>query len=143
MAKTQAEICRVRRISLKNKYYIPEYRKRELRYFCLQYADWKHDVEVLKGNVLKGGSVVRLSYGGDRSDSVAEKAIRIAELEGYMKMVKDTCYEADSEIGNYIFVAVTQDLSYKNLCMMHGLPMCEQTYFERLHKFFYLLSKKR
>lgn len=130
--------------SKKNKYYIPKNRIMELKYFCLQYNDWKHDLRLLSTSTLKGHSYISFKgTGGDIADETAERAVKRQELETYIKMVEDTALSCDKEYGKYILKAVTEDLSFVTLSMMHGIDCNKNTYYDRLHKFFWMLSRIR
>lgn len=135
--------CKIRtKLSKKNPYYISEYRRLELKYLCLQYPEWKRAYRELgRGNV----SSVKLDYirGGDVSDPTEMKAEMLLRLRNKMETVEKVAHETDKEIGNYIFKAVTENLSFTNLRSFEGIPCGKDMFYDRYHKFWYLLSRTR
>lgn len=121
-------------LSTKSPYYIPDFRRYELIYFCLQYPEWK---KYLKDYKLRKGTE---EFDDPTGDEATERALR----EGKMKLVEKVAYEAGGDVyGKYILKAVTEDLSFNNLKYYHGIPCGRNMYYEMWHKFFYLLSQEK
>lgn len=59
-----------------------------------------------------------------------------------MRMVEDACKMADELVAPYLFKAVTKDLSFPQL-EGRGVPFGRDLFYDRLHKFFYILDKIR
>lgn len=129
-------------ISEKNKYWISKHRHYELKHFCLQYYTWKKIYSELDG--FGGGgsneSGSRSNIPGDPTANCVE--IKTAYLER-MDLVRRTAYEADPYLANYIFKAVTENLSYTYLKTKMDIPCGRDMYYDRYRKFFWLLSKAR
>ena len=119
-------------LSRKNPYYISKNRRLELKYFCLQYREWKSYL-----------SDFYLRYGTDEfSDPTGEEAIRRKTLLENIALINEISKIAGGEISEYLFKAVTEDLSYVNLKTVYYIPCSKDYYYERYHKFWYLLSQK-
>ncbi len=132
------------KLSRRNKYYISKERYLELKHFCLQYKEWKQRYLELAAEIgLSSCPIERLPIGSDISDKTASVAITLNSLLSKMRVVEDTSYAADDEIGDYIFLAVTEGLSYPTLSTLHEIPCGKDMYYDRFRKFFFLLNKAR
>lgn len=92
---------------------ISSYRKSELKFFCLQYEEWKMRIN---------------------------KCVNISEKEKLVnkcKMVEQAAIQADSSIYTYIIKNVTQKIPYECL----GAPCCRQYFYEKRGEFFRILNK--
>jgi len=119
-------------LSKKSKYYISKNRRLELKYFCLQYKEWK---EYLKDYYLRYGT-------SEFSDPTAEEAMLRTIYIYNIDLVTQISKIAGGEISEYLFKAVTEDLSFVNLKTVLNIPCSKDYYYERYHKFWYLLSQK-
>ena len=129
------------KISEKNKYWIDKHRHYELKHFCLQYPSWKRAYNNLDG--FKGKNIdiySRTSIPIDPTGKIVE--MRDLYLER-MDMVKRIAYEADRDLGSYIFIAVTEGLSYTYLKAKLDIPCGRDMYYDRYRRFFWLLSQTR
>lgn len=129
-------------VSFKNRWYISKHRYYELKHFCLQYYDWKLFYD---NTVLEYGKSVQLEHldGGNIPDPTGEKGSRMAHFSMYMQLVEEASDEADPDIGNYIFKAVTEDLSFSRLKQRYMIPCEKNMYYDRYRKFFWILDKRR
>lgn len=128
-------------ISEKSKYWINKHRHYELKHFCLQYPFWQSAYNELDG--LKGKSddvYTKSSAPGDPTCKCAEMRNRYFEK---MDLVRRTAYEADPFLANYIFKAVTEDLSFTYLKTRLEIPCGRDMYYDRYRKFFWLLNEAR
>ena len=128
-------------LSKKNRYYLSKHRFLELKHFCLQYPEWKR--LYLEGRSF-GGSLTDLKACKDVewSDPTANAVIFRENLAKKMKLVEDTIHETDPGIEDYIFKAVTEDLSYTYLRTVLNIPCSKNYYYDKYRKFFYILSLK-
>lgn len=120
------------KLSKKSPYYISKNRRLELKYFCLQYKEWK---EYLKDYYLRYGT-------SEFSDPTAEEAMLRTIYIYNIDLVTQISKIAGGEISEYLFKAVTEDLSFVNLKTSLNIPCSKDYYYERYHKFWYLLSQK-
>lgn len=131
--------------SKKNEFYISKHRYYELKHFCLQYPEWKEKIRELEASI--HGSSPRLDDAGydslEFSDSTGNQASNIARLKMYCSLVEDAARNCDSELGKYIFNAVTKDISFCTLKTKYGIPCEKEMYYKRYRKFFWLLSWRR
>lgn len=129
------------KISEKNKYWIDKHRHYELKHFCLQYPSWKKAYNSLDGFEGRNKDVYcKVTTPSDPTGKVVE--MRTVYLER-MELVKRIAYEADRELGSYIFVAVTEGLSYTYLRTKLSIPCGRDMYYDRYRRFFWLLSMAR
>lgn len=128
-------------ISERNKYWIDKHRHYELKHFCLQYPMWKKACSELDGFGKTGtGESSKTNLPGDPTGKCVE--MKSGYLER-MDLVKRTAYEADPQLAEYIFKAVTEGLSYTYLSTVMDIPCGRDMYYDRYRKFFWLLSKSR
>lgn len=130
-------------ISKKNRYWISRHRYYELKHFCLQYPEWAKEYsklrESISGDICVGGGI----KSSDVRDKTGEIAVKLAELDRCMSLVKKLCNEADARLSEFIFMAVTEGKSYAALSSVYEIPCGQDTYYDRYHKFFWLLDKMR
>ena len=120
------------KLAKSNPYYISDYRRKELKYFCLQYkekASYINSIEIGKGQT-------------EWDDPTGEAAVKRVIYERDIKLIIETAKISGGEIWQYLFKAVTEDLSYVNLSTKYYIPCSRDYYYERYHKFWYLLSRK-
>lgn len=129
-------------ISEKNKYWISKHRHYELKHFCLQYNTWKKMYAELDGFNSGNDNIVysKTTTPSNPTNNCVE--IKMGYLER-MDLVRRTAYEADPYLANYIFKAVTEDLSYTYLKAKLNIPCGRDMYYDRYRKFFWLLCKAR
>lgn len=77
------------------------------------------------------------------SDPTAILAIQRERYFNKMEMVEQTALATDPEIGEYVFKAVTEDLSYTYLKTVLEIPCDKDLYFDRYRRFYWLLDKRR
>jgi hypothetical protein len=130
-------------ISEKSDYWIERHRYYELKHFCLQYPIWKKAYLALDGYCSKSASVIELSGKTGDSDPTAKYAESRLHFAERMRMVENAAEEAAHDLGQYIFMAVTEGLSYSHLKSRLGIPCCKETYYDLYRRFFWLLSKAR
>lgn len=129
-------------ISEKNKYWISKHRHYELKHFCLQYYTWKKMYSELDGFGRHADNTTnsRTNIPGDPTANCVE--IKETYLER-MDLIKRTAYDADPFLADYIFKAVTENLSYTYLKTKLNIPCGRDMYYDRYRRFFWLLSKSR
>ena len=125
-------------ISKKNKYWISKHRYYELKHFCLQYKEFKQ--LYLAAVNCKTERVVRTNN-PEWSDPVGTSASVREEYLSKMKRIEKCCYAASDEIGEYIFKAVTEGMSYVKLKMIYDIPCGKDMFYDRYRKFFYILDR--
>lgn len=131
------------RLLNKDKYNFSEHRLRELQHFCLQYGEWKEELEIFEDTV-KGISYYEEIKGNSMKSATEELAIRRAELREKCELVEQAALEADSGLYTYILEGVTEEYaSFKYLKYRKNMPCGRNTYYERIRDFFCILSKRK
>ena len=124
-------------ISKKSPYYISKHRYLELKHFCLQYPEWKDDLNKL--NWIGG-------IGDGRSSNVSKPVEWMVErrdkLLNHMEMVEQCCVASDGDIFEYLIKSVCYGASYGNL-RADGMPCSKDYFYSRYRLFFYLLDRVR
>ena len=124
-------------VSKKNPYYISRHRYYELKHFCLQYYEWKHEYDKLAFYSSPSLSEVKSSVQSDRTGDIATKR---AEYARKMDLVHSVAMNSDPAIGEIIFKAVTEGKSYESLNAKERI-ICGKNYFYDKHrKFFWLMD---
>lgn len=118
-----------------------KHRYYELRHFCLQYREWEEELnEIVK---IPGSNFSEIKTDPGYLDPTFDMAERIMHLTSKMNLVKDMCFKTDESIGEYLFKAVTGDLTYVQLKSVFDIPCSRDYYYERYRKFFFNLSLQR
>ena len=130
-------------ISKRKPYYISKHRFYELKHFCLQYKEWKkelNDISIPSSNSLDGKVH---TPGGSAKDPVLESVMRRELLTDKIHMVRKAAKACSEDLGIYVLKGVTEEVSYERLVLQNGIPCCKETYYEAFRKFFFILSKLR
>lgn len=130
-------------ISKKNEYWISKHRYYELKHFCLQYPEWTKELQSINGFVRNTISAVKTLPNGKVDDPTSKCAIIQIQYKNLIEMVNNSAKETDIILGNYIFKAVTQGMSYDYLKTNFNIPCCKETYYAMYRRFFWILSNKR
>lgn len=132
-------------LSRRNKWWIPKYRFLELKYYCLQYDSWQKEYQILSSDL----GMISPRYKHDRvleskyADKTADIAIRRIILENKIRMVQRLTCEADYSLSEYLLKAVTRGMTYPELSTKYDMPCGNNMFYDRWHKFFYLLDKEK
>lgn len=130
------------RVMNEKKYNISKHRFLELYHFCLQYNEWKDELEY-KNDTVKSIEITDAPKGRGNGDATANLAIRRMKLEEKCKIIEQTAIETDPDIYQYIIKAVTNDgVTYQYLRQVMEMPCGRKMYYDRRRKFYWLLSKK-
>ena len=130
-------------MSKKNKYYIPKERYLELLHFSRQYDsfhDQKVQLDWISYSYIESAKIEGRKDG--YKDRIAELAIEMSALDYKIDIIRKSAYEADPQIFSWILCGVTKGFSYEEM-KFQGLPCGKDYYYERYHKYFYILDKKR
>lgn len=127
----------------KNEYWISKHRYYELKHFCLQYPEWTKELQSINGFVSNAISTVKTLSSGLVDDPTSKCAIIRVYYKNLIEMVNSSAKETDIILGNYIFKAVTQGMSYDYLKTNFNIPCCKETYYAMYRRFFWILSMKR
>lgn len=131
----------VRNTSLK-KYDISSHRFLQLYHHCLQYNEWKEELET-KQDTLYSVSLAGTSGKGSYTDATQELAVRRAMLSRKCEVVEETAKEADADLYKYLLKAVTNEgVTYNYLRMDMNIPCGQNMYYDRRKRFYWLLDKK-
>ena len=131
-------------LSEKNKYWISKHRYYELKHFCLQYSEWKKALLAIEGLSISSPKIDGIptatnSYG----DPTSKYAITKAYYSDKIKMIERIAHETDKQLGGYILLAVTEELSFNHLKTKMDIPCGKDMYYDRYRRFFWLLNKER
>ena len=129
-------------LSKRNKYWIPKYRYLELKYFCLQYPDWKKEYARLLEECLATSSNSEIRSSPEFVDKTSELAMKLSNLNSKISLVGKIANEIDPEIGRYILKAVTEGLSFVRLKTYYEIPCERDMYYDRYRKFFWVLDSQ-
>lgn len=124
-------------LSKSNKYYISKHRYYELKHFCLQYFEWKRELNKLNWFGEKGDG---------RSTDPAKPVERIVSVRDLylrrMEMIEQAAVEADSTIYPFIIKGVTEGKTYSAL-QADGLSCSKDYYYVQYRRFFWCLDRLR
>lgn len=127
----------------KDKYNISKHRFLELYHFCMQYKEWKAELEALTDTVKAIGYSEKIK-GSSMKSATEELAMKRAELSKKCELIEQTAIEADPELYQYIIEGVTEEYaSFRYLKQSLEIPCEKDMYYNRRRRFFWLLSKKK
>lgn len=130
-------------LSTSNKWWLPKYRYLELRYFALQYPEWKRRYSELENGVVSVSTDILRVNASKVADRTAEIAMRRKTLSDYMQMVEQAAVEADSELYGYILKAVTENLTFGCMKALYDIPCERDMFYDRRRKFYWVLDRVR
>ena len=128
-------------LSKKNPYWIDRKRYNELRYFCLQYPDWKKmydSIDLIPSNQLK-----EIITSVEFSNPTYIHAEARDWYRSRMKTVETSALLADNFLKDFILLCVTEGRSYDYLKARLNIPCCRDNFYSTYRKFFWILDKKR
>lgn len=124
------------------KYNITKHRFAELYHFCMQYPEWKDELNYKTDNI-NSIDISDMPVNHNNVSNVEKLALRRLQLESKCKIIEQTAIEADPELYQYILKAVTNEgISYNYLKMIMNIPCGKKMWYDRRRKFYYLLSQK-
>lgn len=132
-------------LSNKNCYKLDKNRYYELKYFCLQYTEWVHQLETLDGYSRTNYAQIEQNNGvyGDRTYStVAKREVYLNNIE----LINKVAIKVDEYLSKYLIKGITENLSYDILKVRFDIPCSRSVYYKKYRQFFALLdleNKKR
>lgn len=128
-------------LSKKSKYYLTKNRFYELKYFCLQYKDWKLYLDSIDCGT-HSRALTPYPRSTDVHSLVEEVAIRRDFYERRIALVESICKSTDPYIWRYLLKAVTEEVSYTYLKTYMNIPCGKDYYYDRYRKLFWLLDEE-
>ena len=129
-------------LSKKSRYYVNKHRYYELKHFCLQYPDWKREYQSLEIRISRSYEHETVVQNG-LERPVEDLAERRERLLDKIKMVERAATLADECIGKWLLKAVTEDIAFTKMKMVHEVPCEKDMWYDRYRKFFWLLDGLR
>lgn len=126
-------------LSNKNCYKLDKNRYYELKYFCFQYAEWVHQLEVLDGYSRTNGIQIEPnngSYGNKTYSTVAKRETYLKKID----LIKRVATEVDGYLSKYLIKGITENLSYDILKVRFDIPCSRGVYYKKYRQFFALLD---
>lgn len=112
--------------------------------YCLQYQEWKEELEA-EDTTLKSPQITGMPSAHNGSDATGNLAQRRVELQRKVEKIEETVKEAigaDKILYAYLLEYVTTEGSTFQWMKQKGIP-CERTYFYQLRRYFYFLMAKK
>ena len=131
-------------LSKKNKYYLPKNRFLELKYFCLQYPDWKEAYQYYNEGIVPRTARIELFFRKTtQNDQTSDMAILLNEYMENIKLIDEVAEETEPELKFWLIKGITGGLPYYQLKTAYEIPCGKDMYYDRYRKFFWLLDKRR
>ncbi len=121
-----------------SEYNISREKYRELKYFCLQYPEWKHQLQTLTDD-LKAPIITDMPTAHNGTDSTAMIMLKRIELAEKCAIVEQTAQEVCGDTYSALLKNVTEGVRYESMPTYTG----RRQFYENRRKFFYSLAKKR
>lgn len=116
-------------------------RKKELKYFCLQYNEWKKLYSEYCQS--REGSLVRVSEIKSKESKTETYGINRADLRNNIDLIEHTVKRLPKSVSIYIFRAVTEGYTYKRLCKEYDIPISEKEFKAAYERFFQMLHDEK
>lgn len=123
-------------ISANGSYYISKFRYYELKYFCMQYKDYKKELN----------SLIKVPTSSITNNRITQKTdpvlSSVEEREYYKKRIDLILLAAgytDVSLKSYILEGITSNVGYNYLKTVKDIPCGKDLYYKNYHKFFYIL----
>lgn len=117
------------------KYDITKERYSYLNSFCKLYPQWQKQ----KGSYgLRAVNNDGMPHGNTVGNPTERQAFINMKYVANMKLIEDTCKEADPEIWKYILKSVTESVPYERM----EVPRGRSQFYKSRRKFFYILDLK-
>ena len=118
-------------------YNISRAKYNELKYFCMQYAEKKRELE--KGYGLNAIVNDGMTKGNMSGNPVEIAAIHNTMLRADIELIEQTAIEADADIYQWLLKSVTEGVPYEYM----NVPLSRTKFYDTRRYFFYLLAQKR
>lgn len=133
-------------LSVSNRWWINKHRYYELRHFCFQYPEWRHQIADIDGLPKSSPGTDERINPGKTSNLTATYAEARMHLEDKCLMVEKACFEVCGHQfwWTILLEAVTQNTSYDKLEASIGMmPISRNEWYILYRKFFWTLDKMR
>lgn len=126
-------------LSKRNKYYIDRNRYYELKYYCLQYPEWKKRQAEIDGypnqriDIFRNGDV---EFSDPTYNHVKARSYYLDNI----RIVEEAALLADPVLKDYILKGVTLGISYSILQARYSIPCGRDMYYDRYRRFFWILD---
>ena len=118
-------------------YNISRAKYNELKYFCMQYAEKKRELQ--KGYGLNAIVNDGMPKGNMSGNPVERAAIHNTMLRADIELIEQTAIEADADIYQWLLKSVTEGIPYEYM----NVPLSRTKFYDTRRYFFYLLAQKR
>lgn len=118
-------------------YHISRARYNELKYFCMQYSEKKHELMSNYGlhAVINDGQ----PKGNIPGNMTEQQALQNIKLKKEIDLIEQTVKEANEEISDWLLKNVTEGIAYEYM----DAPISRTKFYDARRYFFYLLSRKK
>lgn len=117
---------------------LSKWRYRELKYFCLQYPEWKEKLSQEREILIKAVHMTDMPKGNALGNTTENTALKRVILEEKCKIVEQSAIQADAEIYSWILENVTLGIPYEWL----DVPCGRRRFYAGRINFFNILDKK-
>lgn len=130
------------KVRIPKQYQIKKHRFLEVYHYCMQYNDWKEELEG-KIDTVKGICYTGMPGAAGSGDETEKLAMRRMELRKKIELIEQTAVEADLEIYRYIIKNVTEEgITYNYMRDFMNIPCGKNRFYSARRRFYYLLSQK-
>lgn len=134
----------IKRLSQRNKYYLPIEARRAMIHFAMRYQEWRNEYDLIGGTGTF--NMDGMPHGTNTIDTTERDGIRRAELAGKMKLIEETVRETTRDgyewMYEYLLKGVTQAIGYTYLREVCNMPCGKNLYYEKTREFYWRLEKK-
>lgn len=123
-----------------SKWWLPVHERYAAVHFAYQYPKWKRELEALS-DTAKAITYSDMPKGNIDPDPTFNLVARREQLMRKTDLVERCAREAEKTLYSWILLAVTDDsMSYDTL-RQRGIPCGQRMFYDRIRKFYFLLSE--
>lgn len=135
-------------LSKNNKFYIPKWRRLELKYYCMQISDLLKQYDDCVYICKRYAEETKVDPTNKRWSSVEEAAemrdILSRRINPFAYAANDIARLYGEEVASMVQCGVQNNVNYDILVARTGITSCsKRKYYKAYHQFFYILDKYR
>lgn len=101
-------------------HYLPAETYRMVQHFCLSYGELKQAASDIRS--LRSPVIDDMPHGTGVSNPTEKEGMRLADIDRKIRVIENAIRDASPDGAKWLFLAVTQDKSYRELRCEYGCP---------------------
>lgn len=128
-------------VSRRNENWISRHRYYELKHFCMQYKEFKKELNNLTD--FEANHISEYVDSSNISNKTEQLAILRTSYSKRIEIIETAAKKTDKYFSDMILRSVTTGLSYPKLKARYNIPCSKDYWYKMYRKFFFILSELR